>query len=333
MSDTELIRITAALTSLAPTLGGDTVTGVQRLTGGASLQTWRFTLQTSAGDKTLILRRRATTALAAATALPLATEAALLRLAHTAGVPVPRVRHVPAATDDLGEALIVDFVAGETLGRRIVAGPAFAEIRPHLGQQAGTALARIHAIPPAAVPGLPHLSAADTLARYEQIHRRIGAVRPVLEAAFRWLAEPASDTGPTALLHGDFRTGNLMIDPTDGITAVLDWELAHTGEPAEDIGWLMVNSWRFGVTDKPVGGFCELTNLLAAYEQAGGTPPPIPRIRFWQALGSLKWATMCLMMFESHASDTEPSLERAMIGRRVSECEADLLTLMDPSVC
>ena len=102
MSDTDVIRITAALTSLAPTLGGDTVTGVQRLTGGASLQTWRFTLQTSAGDKTLILRRRAATALAAATALPLATEAALLRLAHAAGVPVPRVRHLCAAADDLG---------------------------------------------------------------------------------------------------------------------------------------------------------------------------------------------------------------------------------------
>jgi aminoglycoside phosphotransferase (APT) family kinase protein len=333
MSDTELTRVTAALAALAPALGGDIVTDVQRLTGGASLQTWRFTLQSSAGDQNLILRRRAISAQAAATALPLATEATLLRLAHAASVPVPCVRRVCAADDDLGEALIVDFISGETLGRRIVAGPAFAEIRPHLAQQAGTALARIHAIPPAAVPGLPHLSAAGTLTRYEEIHRRIGAVRPALEAAFRWLAEPATHAGPTALLHGDFRTGNLMIDPTAGVTAVLDWELAHTGEPAEDIGWLMVNSWRFGVTDKPVGGFCELANLLAAYEQAGGIPPPISRIRFWQALGSLKWATMCLMMFESHAVDTEPSLERAVIGRRVSECEADLLTLMDPSVC
>jgi hypothetical protein len=46
-------------------------------------------------------------------------------------------------------------------------------------------------------------------------------------------------------------------------------------------------------------------------------------------LGSLKWAVMCLMMFDTHASGADPSLERAVIGRRVSECEVDLLALME----
>jgi aminoglycoside phosphotransferase (APT) family kinase protein len=329
MSDAECARVTAALAALAPCLGGRTITDVQRLTGGASLQTWRFTLHTPAGEHALILRRRGTAAQAAATALPLATEAALLRAAHAAGVAVPQVHHLCTPADDLDEALIVDFVNGETLGRRIVAGAAFVTIRPMLAAQAGTTLARIHAINPRGVAGLPHLSAADTLARYEDIHRRIGAVRPVLEAAFRWLEGPAQDAGPTALLHGDFRTGNLMVDPDVGIVAVLDWELAHTGEPAEDIGWLMVNSWRFGAGANQVGGFGALLDLLAAYEQAGGTAPATGRIRFWQALGSLKWAIMCLMMFESRDSTGGPGLERAMIGRRVSECEADLLALME----
>ena len=69
-------------------------------------------------------------------------------------------------------------------------------------------------------------------------------------------------------MHGDFRHGNLIIGP-DGVRAVLDWELAHTGDPMEDLGWICVNSWRFGEIDKPVGGFGTREELFAGYEAAG----------------------------------------------------------------
>lgn len=320
------LDIEAALARLARRLASDAagISQLRRLTGGASLETWRFVLD-SATPRTLILRRRAAPG---DNALPLETEAALLQLAAAAGVPVPGIVTICEPGDSLGEAIIVTNVEGETLGRRIVAGAAFAAIRPALARQAGAALARIHAIDLAAAPPLQNLDAHATLASYETIFRRIGACRPVLEVAFRLLERNAPAPVPPRLVHGDFRTGNLIIDPAQGLAAVLDWELCHQGDPAEDFGWLCVNSWRFGAVDKPVGGFGMLDDLLAGYAEAGGAPPPVDRIRYWQMLGSLKWAVMCLMMFETHASGADPSLERAAIGRRVSECEADLLALM-----
>jgi aminoglycoside phosphotransferase (APT) family kinase protein len=332
--------IEAALTALAPALtaGASSAAELTRLTGGASMETWRFSLTGAPG--TFILRRRA---FASQNALPLATEAMLLRAACGAGVKVPHVVRVCAPEDGLGEALIVAHVAGETLGRRIVAGTAFEGIRPLLARQAGEALARIHSVIPPALPGLPVLDAAAKLAQYEAIYRGTGACRPVLEWAFRVLERDLPMPVPPRLVHGDFRTGNLIVDPACGLAAVLDWELSHFGDPAEDLGWLCVNSWRFGAVDQPAGGFGSIADIVAGYEAAGGVAPAFSRVRYWQMLGSLKWAVMCLMMFASHAGDASPlerplerpferPLERTVIGRRVSECEVDLLAMMAGAV-
>jgi aminoglycoside phosphotransferase (APT) family kinase protein len=134
------------------------------------------------------------------------------------------------------------------------------------------------------------------------------------------------------LLHGDFRNGNLIVNTQSGIAAVLDWELSHQGDPAEDLGWLCVNSWRFGMPHKPVGGFGDYADLLAGYRAAGGGEIELARVRYWQAVGSLKWAIMCLMMYGAAASGHDISVERSMIGRRVSETEMDLLNLFEAGV-
>jgi aminoglycoside phosphotransferase (APT) family kinase protein len=65
------------------------------------------------------------------------------------------------------------------------------------------------------------------------------------------------------LVHGDFRNGNLIGGP-DGLRAVLDWELAHLGDPLEDLGWLCVRSWRCGAEPR-VGGFGPVDDQVAAY--------------------------------------------------------------------
>ena len=131
------------------------------------------------------------------------------------------------------------------------------------------------------------------------------------------------------LVHGDFRNGNLMIHPDDGLRAVLDWELAHIGDPAEDLGWICVNSWRFGAYDKPVGGFGQYEQLLEGYNAAGGRDISVERIQYWQMLGSMKWGIMCMTMYQSFATGADASIERAMIGRRTSETEIDLITLLE----
>ena len=318
-----------ALCKLAPKLGGEGVSDLHRLSGGASQETWAFRLQAPGGERALILRRRPDgLAERDERTVSLATEAALIRAVAARGAPTPAVVLVAGAEDGIGEAYVMARVDGETLGRRIVRDAAFAAVRPDLARRCGEVLAIIHGTPTAALPPLTVSSALDELDRYEAIYRQSGAERPIFELAFRKLraAAPASDQ--PVLLHGDFRNGNLMISPTEGLVAVLDWELAHLGDGASDLGWLCVNSWRFGAHDSPAGGFGRYQDLLDGYHAAGGRTVTLEAVKYWQMLGSLKWGVMCLIMYGAFASGSDTSVERAMIGRRVSETEIDLVNLM-----
>ena len=315
-----------ALAALAPRLGGALAGPPRRLSGGASQETWAFDL---VDGRRLILRKRPDgLARDAERTAGLQTEASLIRLAQAAGAPVPAVVHVCTTHDGLGEAYVMARVEGETLGRRIVRDEAFAGVRPGLARRCGEVIARIHSIALDAVPDdIPRSGARVELDKYEEIYCASGADRPVFDLAFKRLRRQAPREGASVLVHGDFRNGNLMIQPEHGLAAVLDWELAHIGDPAADLGWLCVNSWRFG-GDKPVGGFGDYADLLAGYQAAGGAPIPLERVLYWQTLGSLKWGVMCLIMYGAYASGSDPSVERATIGRRVSETEIDLMNLL-----
>jgi aminoglycoside phosphotransferase (APT) family kinase protein len=253
----------------------------------------------------------------------------LIEAAARQGAPVPKIVHVCRDEDGLGEAYLMERVEGETLGRRIVRDAAFDQVRPGLARRCGEVLAQIHATPLAALPSLQVSSARDEIDRYEAIYRQTDAERPTFEFALRRLRATAPPDSAPVLLHGDFRNGNLMIHPKAGLAAVLDWELAHIGEAASDLGWLCVNSWRFGVEGRPVGGFGAYDDLLAGYRSAGGSAIPLEHLRYWQMLGSFKWGVMCLIMHQTFASGVDPSVERAMIGRRVSETEIDLVNLLE----
>lgn len=315
-----------ALNAIAPQLGGRAITGLRRLSGGASQETWAFELD---GARPLILRRKpAGAASTTGNVNPLATEAALIRAATIQGAPVPEVLHVSDPGSDIGEAYVMAAIAGETLGKRIAQGEAFAAVRPKLAYQCGEALAKIHAIPLKGLPELATSSALDELNKYETVYRTLGARRPILEAAFKWLKDRAPPLDRPVMLHGDFRNGNIMFHPEVGVASILDWELVHIGDPAEDMGWLCTASWRFGGA-KPVGGFGDYADLLAGYEAAGGVPIALDRVLYWQMLGSLKWGVMCEGMYSSYANGSDTSVERPMIGRRTSECEIDLMALLE----
>lgn len=321
--------VAGALERLAPRLapGGTAIDGLVQLSGGASLQTFAFSVVTPQGPVPLILRRRPIPVAESATAVPLSTEAALIVAAGARGAPVAEVVRLAEADDGLGEGLIVRRVEGETLGRRIVRGERFAAVRPRLARQCGEILKAIHGTPPPPAAKLATSDALGELDRYEGLYRASGAERPVLELAFGHLRRHAPAPAEPRLLHGDFRTGNLMVDPQIGVAAVLDWELSHIGDPAEDLGWLCVNSWRFGAVDRPVGGFGDYDDLLAGYDDPAMT---LARVRYWQMLGSLKWGVMCLMMFAGAGGPSgEAALERHVIGRRISETEIDILTLLE----
>ena len=318
--------VAARLGAIAGVLvpGTQGIAGFTRLTGGASMETWAF----EAGGQPLILRRRTGVADEhPGRKPPLRLEAEVIAAATAAGVPAPEVVHVCADEDGLGEAYVMRRVSGETLGKRIATDAAFAPARAMLARQCGAALARIHATPP--VTALATVDARDTLANYEATWRASGAVRPTIEAAFRWLERRLPEETATTLVHGDFRNGNLMVDPETGLVAVLDWELAHLGDPAEDLGWLCTASWRFGQPGRRVGGFGAVADLLAGYAEAGGTPISAERLDFWTMVGSLKWGVMTTMMYATWAADPSAGPERAVIGRRLSETEADIVAILE----
>jgi aminoglycoside phosphotransferase (APT) family kinase protein len=310
--------------------GAAGVTGLTRLSGGASQETWSFDVVHPNGNFGAILRRAPPGYGAAPTrAAGLNAEAALMQLAHAAGVPSPEVLHVLRPQDELGTGFVMRRVEGETIPRKILRDAQFADARAKLARQCGDVLARIHALPQAELPKLRRMTPDAEIAQLEQEYRSFDWPRPVFELALRWLRD--HDPGPSGditLVHGDFRHGNLIIGP-DGVRAVLDWELAHTGDPMEDLGWICVNSWRFGEIDKPVGGFGSREDLFAGYEAAGRRVEPA-RVHFWEVMGTLRWGVMCCGMMQRFRLGPDHSLERAMIGRRSSETEIDLLRLLAP---
>jgi aminoglycoside phosphotransferase (APT) family kinase protein len=325
MIETELSRCVAAFMP-----GATGVRGAAKLSGGASQETWRFDIVHPDGDVGAILRRSPKGYGAApGRAAGLDNEAALMRLAHAAGVPSPEVLHVLTSADDLGTGFIMRRVEGETIARKILRDAEFADARPRLARQLGGIAAGIHGIAREALPALREMNATKEIAELAREYHSFDWPRPVFDLALRWLSQ--NDPGLSAevtLVHGDFRNGNLIIG-ADGVRAVLDWELAHLGDPMEDLGWICVNSWRFGEIDKPVGGFGSREELFAGYE-AAGRKVDASRVKFWEVMGTLRWGVMCCGMMQRFRLGPDHSMERAMIGRRASETEIDLLRLLAP---
>ena len=310
--------------------GATGVINAIRLSGGASQETWSFDIEHPGGNVGAILRRAPQGYGAApARAAGLNAEAILMQRAYDAGVPSPRVLHVLQPDEGLGTGFIMERVEGETIPRKILRDQEFAQVRPKLARQLGSVLAGIHGLELSTLPELRRMTAAKEIAELERDYRSFDWPRPVFELALRWLRD--RDPGPSAeitLVHGDFRHGNLIIG-LDGLRAVLDWELAHFGDPMEDLGWVCVNSWRFGGIDKPVGGFGSREELFTGYEAAGRSVDP-DRVMFWEVMGTLRWGVMCCGMMQRFRIGPEHSVERAMIGRRSSETEIDLLRLLSP---
>ncbi len=227
--------------------------------------------------------------------------------------------------------MLMSFVAGTSVAPRILRKPEFERARARLTAQLGEALARIHAIDPSGLDGLLPASAGDpALAQIEEWERQldeIGEPLPAVELGLRWLRANAPDPAEPRLVHGDFRLGNFIVDE-DGLAAVIDWELAHLGDPAEDIGWLCIRSWRFGNDELPVAGVGRLDEFIQAYEAAGGEPVDRGRLRYWEAFGNVKWAVICARQAHDHLSGVRRSHELASLGRRICEPEWDLLQLV-----
>ncbi len=299
------------------------VDDLRRLSGGASRETWAFTAIGSEDTLKLVLRRDPAAGIAGSRA----TEFELLRAARKGGVAVPEVVFLLDTRDDLGAGFVMRHVDGETIPRKILRDDEFSTARARLTEQCAHAAAGIHAIEPRALPALPNQDAAAQLKMWEDALTSFGEPRPAFELALKWLADEIPEATPAQLVHGDFRLGNFIVGP-EGLRAVLDWELAHLGDPVEDLGWLCVKSWRFGGAPV-VGGFGDAAELLGSYERAGGTPPDEARLRWWTVMGTVKWGLIARIQAETHLSGALRSVELATLGRRVAEMEWDVLALLE----
>ncbi len=206
-------------------------------------------------------------------------EAQVYRAIREAGIRAPRII---AAHPEI-QAILTDRATGIAEFRRLkdpVAGQAIVE-------EVMTDLARLHARPTEGIrldggadgPRIAdHIRAEIAIwrAMYEESGRRDG----LLELAFRWLQEAMPDPdGPVALVHGDAGPGNFLFE--DGrLTALIDWELAHLGDPMDDLAWFSMRC-----VMEPVPDFAA---SLAAYEAAGGAPIDRGRILYHRVLVSTR---------------------------------------------
>ena len=314
--------------------GFQSLTSCKQLTAGASQETYRITIDAQSGEQRIALRRSQPTTDTGSSvgSISLETEAHLFQVASAGQIPGPAVLYVLQPEDALGAGFIMEWLDGETLGQRIVRADELAGVRSKLAQECGEILARIHALDwqgSGLGEELPSIAPATLVDETWASYCELDVPVPMIDYTWRWLKDNLPKESRTALVHGDFRNGNLMVTP-EGINAVLDWELAQIGDPIRDLGWLCVNSWRFGKSHLPVGGFGEIDDLLAGYRDASGIEVSREELVFWQVYGSFWWSMATLQMANAWRKGETPSLERPVIGRRSSEAQMDCVNLLIP---
>jgi aminoglycoside phosphotransferase (APT) family kinase protein len=288
------------------------VRGARQLAGGASKEAW----EVETGEGRLLVRRAGVGVIHRDT-LTLEQEFRVLQAAHAAGVKVPR----PVAY--LGElegreAFAMEFVEGETIGRRIVRDPPAG-----LAEQMAEELAQIHAIEP--LDFLPH---GDVIERFYDELDSVEEPHPAIELGLAWVRERLPAARERTFCHGDWRIGNLAVGER-GLVAVLDWEFAHLGDPVEDVAWPLVRAWRFGEDGRRLGGVGDVEPYLDRYNELTGRAIDLDELLVWEVLGNVKWAIGCLTQCRRHLRGQDRSVEYAVLGRMAAEMEYELLDLIE----
>ncbi len=311
-----MIHDAALARRLSDLFDGARVDTLERLSGGASRETWLFTI----GGEELILQRLRR---GAVTRIDLELRA--ITLAALSGVPVPQVVVDGSRSDALERPfLVVRRIRGESIARKILRDEPFARARAVLPEQLASAATRIHSTP---IGELSELGHQDQVESMRALLDALGDPHPAFEIALRWLELHRPIPRSQVLVHGDFRLGNLLVDE-NGLTGVLDWELSHLGNPVEDLGWMCVRAWRFG-SPLAAGGLCTREELLSHYNLLSDAPRvTLEELRWWEVLGTLKWGLICIMQAQTHLHGLVNSHELAILGRRVSENEWDVLGLL-----
>jgi aminoglycoside phosphotransferase (APT) family kinase protein len=259
-----------------------------------------------------------------------AQEFACLRAGYEAGARAPEpIAECPDPAVIGAPFMIVGYAPGVAQGRRVVRDPLVETGGDALAERLGAELAKIHAIRPPR-PDMSFLTLPATSPALVQVHAMRGHLdavaepRPALEFILAWLERNAPPPGDIVLCHGDFRTGNYLIDDS-GLTAILDWEFCHWGDRHEDAGWFCARCWRFGADAREAGGIGSREAFYRGYDGASETPLDPDAVPYWEILAAARWAVVALLQGERHTSGREPSLELLLTGLMAPEMEYDAL--------
>jgi aminoglycoside phosphotransferase (APT) family kinase protein len=286
------------------------------LAGGASKEAWAV----DAGGERLLVRRAAVGVIHKHT-LSLADEFAVLEAAHEAGVKAPRpIAYIPDL--DGREAFVMERLDGETIGRRIVR---MDDLPPELPTQLANELAKIHAIPRTRLAFLQEANLERMVDEFDEV----GEARPAIELGLWWLREHRPPPREPVIVHGDYRIGNVVVRPHEGLVGVLDWEFAHVDEPVRDLAFALVRAWRFGVPDKRLGGIGDVEPYLERYNELTGLDVRPEELDYWELAGNVGWAIGCLTQMQRHLSGLDRSVELAVLGRLGAEVEYEICQLLE----
>ena len=272
------------------------------MSGGASREIWSFDVSWKEGGETkerhCVLRRDPRSSLLeAGLTTDRSFEFRTVKALENLPIPLPRMYWLDAEGKWLDRpSLVMQLMPGEASPPAFPPGmdPSFRErITTHFID----ILAEIHdfdweegGLSFLTAPGKGSEAAIQQIEKWEQVYeRRRPEAEPIIDAALGWLHRNAPEADRITLVHGDFRTGNYLHDEAGNITAMLDWELAHLGDPMEDVGWASMKFW---MGSGLVGGLMKEDELFQRYEKRSGIPVDRERVFFYQVLGNVKMAVI-----------------------------------------
>ena len=290
-------RIAAYLAHRMPAASNIEVSGVSRIHGGASRETFRLRASWQEGGKpvsrALILRRDPVASL-------IETERDLeynaYRAFHPTGLPVPEPLYLETDLSWLDRPFFVmEQIENCQAGSAFNAEPYGAHAQK-IGHQFWSHLGHIAAADPDKIgfsanmePVAPETSWKRELDKWEQVIDEDELTpQPVARAAIRWLRRnPPPPSPKISVVHGDYRTGNFLFDGEGNIRAILDWEMCHLGDPLEDVAWAADPLWAYEQLDRP-GGMIHRDEAFHIWEEASGLKIDPVRLRWWEIFNSLK---------------------------------------------
>ena len=272
------------------------VTNLSRIPGGASRETYRLDAQiageTGGATRGLILRRDPTGSL-------IDTDRRLEFLAYRTvhgHVPVPEA----IVLEEDGGVLERPFFLMERIDGGIVASPfagdPYGAHAKGLGEQFFTTLGKLAALDHENAPirEAAELPASEDCWRIalDQWSTVIEAdeqhPQPIVRAAIRHLRRnPPPPAQRITIVHGDYRTGNFMHDGAGQILAILDWEMAHLGDPIEDLGWAFDPLWNH-FDETRVCGLVSQAEAIALWEAASGLTVDPAALAWWSLFNAVK---------------------------------------------